>query len=500
MADQNPQNPYASYGGAVAPVTPPSDPYASYGGTTVTPQAAPANPANEAQMFAATTGGQAGPAPVQTPMQTVPSPGNIGSRAWQAAKDEAGNIVQGVVAPVKAAIVPPQDASEHAIASIGGPAALVAYRTSRGLHDAANNLIQSKRENFQTAANDFANALNEFQNRNYRAAASDAASTVGGVLSLTGTNPEIEAGRVRDIAQGAKEGGDIISPLAKNVIDLGAVALAEKAPEIVRGAGKTVGRVSEAAGEAANKINTAELRPEMLTKRPEAPAPQHGAPAKVESPLDSATVGSKLGGKDLSAEALETLQQHVGDTIPKGGTAKGQLMKAVEPVQKTISDTASKMNQAAQDAHPFTTTVAQDSVFGEGPLTKDIGTLKEQLPPSVRTALSQDVDAVMQDADKALNSNDAAEVLEYRRKLGNQIDWDDISKNPTTTAEVQNVARAKVYRALGNKIHTEIPETVELDKTLQPNLELRSHMYKKLGERVVDDPHAATVEAQSELK
>ena len=45
-----------------------------------------------------------------------------------------------------------------------------------------------------------------------------------------------------------------------------------------------------------------------------------------------------------------------------------------------------------------------------------------------------------------------------------------------------------------------MPDTVSLDKVLQPNLELRSHMTSKLGERVVNDPHAATVEAQSEFK
>jgi hypothetical protein len=92
------------------------------------------------------------------------------------------------------------------------------------------------------------------------------------------------------------------------------------------------------------------------------------------------------------------------------------------------------------------------------------------------------------------------EILEHRRQLGRQIDWDKIEKNPSTPQEVQNAARARVYRALGEKIHDEIPTTVNIDKGLQPNLELMSHMKSKLGERVVDDPHAATVEHQSELK
>jgi len=42
--------------------------------------------------------------------------------------------------------------------------------------------------------------------------------------------------------------------------------------------------------------------------------------------------------------------------------------------------------------------------------------------------------------------------------------------------------------------------TVEFDKQLSPNLELRSHIRSKLGDRVVDDPRAATSEAQSEFR
>jgi hypothetical protein len=298
------------------------------------------------------------------------------------------------------------------------------------------------------------------------------------------------------------ESGDV-SGAATDVASL--IAL-EHAPSIVRGTAKATGRAAETVGEVASKLpgkvsqTTADIKPEWLTKRPDTPAPQHGAPVTVESPLDGPTVGKQLGGKDLSQEALDALQQHVGDKIPVGSTAKNRLTAAVEPVTKAISDTASKMNSIVSDAHSFTTSVAQDSVFGEGTLNSTMDGIKKNLPPSVRESLSGDIDAVLQDTDKALNSTDPTEVLEARRKLGNSIDWDKIEKNPTTPAEVQNLAKAKVYRALGDKIHSEIPETVELDKVLQPNLELRSHLQRKVGERLVDDPHSATVEAQSELK
>jgi hypothetical protein len=274
----------------------------------------------------------------------------------------------------------------------------------------------------------------------------------------------------------------------------------ENAPKLMKAGGKAVEGASDLAGRAANKINTTELRPEQLTKRPETPAAQHGNPVTVESPLDGPTVGKQLGGKDLSQEALSALQQHVGDTIPVGGSAKNSLFSAVEPVSKAISDGVSKMNSAVKDAPALTTSIAQDNGLGEGTLNSDLEAMKKRLPASDRVKMSADVDDVLIDADKALNSNDPIEILEHRRRIGRQIDWDKIEKNPSTPQEVQNAARARVYRALGEKLHDEIPSTVELDKALQPNLELMSHMKSKLGERVVDDPHAATVEHQSELK
>ncbi len=278
----------------------------------------------------------------------------------------------------------------------------------------------------------------------------------------------------------AATGGPAISGTASDVIEGGSAAL--------KGASKV-----------SKYLSPAEIR-NNFTLREETPQAQHGTPVRTEQPLDGPTVGNKLGGKDLSQEALNTLQHHVGQTIQVGSSPKNTLMRAVEPVSKAINETASKMNAVVQKAPKFTTSVMQDNVFGNGTFTDEIAGIKKALPPSLSKALGKDIDGVMSDADKALNSQDPAEVLEQRRQLGKTIDWDDIQKNPGNPTEVQNLVRVKVYQALGNKIHGEIPETIDLDKTLQPNLELRAHMKSKLGKRVVEDPIAATAEAQSEFK
>jgi hypothetical protein len=226
----------------------------------------------------------------------------------------------------------------------------------------------------------------------------------------------------------------------------------------------------------------------------------HGTPVSVTTPLDSAAISKSLGGKDLSTQAIKTLHDHVGSDIPVGSTPKTQAMAAVEPVQNMILQTASKMNQIVRNAGDFTTNIETDAGFGNNTLTSDIEALKKNLPASDRAKLSQDVDSVIEDANSVLKSTNPAEVLEYRRQLGNSIDWENVSKNPETPKEAQNTTASKLYRVLTDKLHNEIPDTVPLDRVLGPHLELRSHLRNRLGERAFEDPISATAEAQEQAR
>ncbi len=423
--------------------------------------------------------------------------------------DKVGNIVQGakdsaVGKLAKDVTTPPASVDEHVAMLTLGPGGLPLYRQAKSLVEGAKSIVKATGDAYPKAIQDFKRMVDDFKSGNYRQGASSAVSTASDAAGIVDPTLTPLTTQTRELAEGARPGGNLATPLTRQVLDAGTAAvggpkLGEVAGDVAEAGGKLAEGVNDAAGRAANRINSAELRPESLVKRPETPEPQHGSPLTVESPLDGPTVGKQLGGKDLSQEALDALQKHIGSTIPVGGSAKNSLFSAVEPVSRAISDGVSKVNAAVKDAKPFTTSIAQDNVFGEGSLNSDLEAMKKLLPASDRVKLSADVDDVLEDADKALNTTDPVELLEHRRQLGRQIDWDKIEKNPSTPQEVQNAARARVYRALGEKIH-EIPGTVALDKTLQPNLELMSHMKSKLGERVVDDPHAATVEHQSEFK
>jgi hypothetical protein len=502
-----PQDPLSTLGVPAQSAAPTNtqDPLASLG---VPVNAAPkqANPADESQMFSATTGAPApngqtfAPTHVYDPqtktIQPVTSPSSVGQTALGEAKSIGKAAIQPIINDAQALV--PTNAREHAVVNIGGPGALYAYKTASRLMDSAEGVFKARGEDWDNAKQDFHRAVGEFKQKDYR----NAAATVGDLVSdVGGRNAELVHGR--ELAEGTRKGGDLASPITKDAVDALAALIAEKLPEAAPKVGEVASKVAETAkevpGKVADAISDSDIIDRFKTK-PETPAAQHGTPVRVESPLDGPTVGKQLGGKDLSQEAVDALQDHAGKTIPAGSSAKNVLMRSVEPVSNAINDLVSKANKAAQKAPNFTTSIAQDGAFGEGTLTKDINSLKENLPASDKAKLGADADAVLEDADKILNSHDPAEILEYRRQLGQKIDWDAVEKNPSTPSEVQNAARARVYREISNKIHEEIPETVEIDKQLGPNLELRSHMRSKIGSRVVEDPVAATHEAESEFK
>ena len=424
------------------------------------------------------------------------------SRFISGALDEAGNAVAATGNAIKqtigGAIEPPQDAHETAIYATGGQVGLAAYRAANKVVESAQNLVESKKENFHQAATDFVRTAQDLHSGQWRQGLSDAGSTVGDIAALDPTTAPGTGERIKEVSEGARPGGDLATPLGKTAADLGMAYVGEKSPEIAKGVAKAPGKVIEAAGKAADKIQ--DLKPEWLTKRDPTPEPQHGPPVKVETPLDSAAISKSLGGKDLSTDAVKTLQSHVGEKIPVGSTPKTQALAASEPVQNLISATSTKMNRIVRDAPQFTTNIETDAGFGNNNLTSDIDAIKKNLPASEKIKLSQDADAVLADASEILKSTDPAKVVEYRRQLGNSIDWENISKNPETPKEVQNATRAKVYRAITDKIHSEVPKSAPLDKIMQPNLELRSHLRNRLGDRAFEDVHAATAESQEQAK
>jgi hypothetical protein len=289
-----------------------------------------------------------------------------------------------------------------------------------------------------------------------------------GIKDLTEGEQSGRSGKSLGTSSGPLEAAAMLAPVGE-MAESGAAAEEAVTGLLERRA------AAKAAAEAAESTPTvAEVTPEHFTYREPTPAPQHGEPFKTPAPLDNPTIVKSLGGKDLSPEAINTLKQHVGGTpgaeIEVGSTPKNTVMKAVEPMQKTLAETGIKMNKVIQNAPAFKSSVLADT---NSTLLQDIADLRDNLPLKADDPLNKVFDKQVEAAYDVLNSTDPKEVLAYRRKLGSQIDWSDIRQSPETTKDAKDLVQAKIYRALGEKLHTEIPETAQLDKVFQPNLELQ---------------------------
>jgi hypothetical protein len=449
------------------------------------------------------------------PSDQITQPGSgrlndIAQRGATALTDELGNIVQGVAQPVKAAVkavvAPPVDPREHAVASRFGPDALVAYRAARGITDAAESWFKGKKETAEQAAVDMANAVNEFHHGNYRNAVADTASTIAGMGALTG-NPADTMGRTREIAQGTKPGGDLVTPTVKDLVDLGATAVAEKTGQIEAGdvadaathvyqdgkilaknaaelPGKAVNKAVDVAGKVADK-----LTPEMLAKpvEPVKPVTPH---VSAPTPLDDATLGAF--DKNLTPEARQTIRDAAGDTVPAGSSVKNQMLKAVPKINETIAEQGLKLNKILQDAGELDTTSAQA-------VTNAVNKLKHELPGGTEDQFGKSIDKEMSRAHDVMQSTNPVEINNYIRELDKRINSYTAPEEPLdTAADAADAARVTIRRALRDKLNNEIPATKGPNDILGRNLEARASLRKKLGE-VAHDSVAADAQHTSEL-
>jgi hypothetical protein len=287
-----------------------------------------------------------------------------------------------------------------------------------------------------------------------------------------------------------KEGGDVVTPLTKDAIDLGAAALAEKAPAIARGAGKGVEAASEAAGRAAEKINTTELRPQFEKPvEPPKPVAQH---VNVATPLDDAAI-RKSFDKQLSQNARDTLREHADSTIPAGSSVENTLMKAIRPVNETIQLQGLALNKVLQDAGALKTTAAEK-------ITNAITNLKSDLAGGTEETLGKAIGKELARAKDVMQSTDPIEINNYIRELDKRIDSYSAPEEPIDTpSQAADAARVTIRRILRDKINTEVSGTKPINDVLGKNLELRNALRKKFGD-VAYDPVAADAQHASEFR
>lgn len=406
----------------------------------------------------------------------------------------------GVIAGLHDAFTRPADANEQAVVSAAKVNPTLAGVPEPILLAAHRLLVAPAEQTGQQAANTARRALASAKSGQYGEAAGQAADAAAtgalAVVPMLGPWINSVANRATGVGvSGAKERPADISGAATDVAF--GVGL-ENVTHIYDPETGTIRALPEQLKPSEITAKIPDLQPEWLTEHPEVPKPQHGSPVKVVSPLDRPTIDNLKGGPDLTTDAARELQKHAqsvglkpGEEVQVGSSPENTLHKLSAPVQKTLTDAGAQMNAIIAKAQPFETSITEDATLDE-----TLDAIRDNFPAADEEKLNTTMDKELQSADDVLRSKSPSEVLAYRRKLGNQIDWNNITRNPDTPGQVQNLARVEIYAALGDKLKAEIPEIIPIDKTFENNLQLQRFLDRNGVDR---DPTLATAEHQSEF-
>src|SRR6202521_1639246 len=162
----------------------------------------------------------------QTPPQSPEQP-VILSRAWDATKQYGENIGSQASSAFHGVVDPPADHKEALANMFGGTPALVAYKQRKKVVAGVENSIKAKPDEFQQAVSDFQRGVQDFHNKDYRNLVSSAGSTTADIMGVTG-DPVGIAARAREFSEGARPGGDLVTPTVKTALDVGTAALLER--------------------------------------------------------------------------------------------------------------------------------------------------------------------------------------------------------------------------------------------------------------------------------
>lgn len=149
-------------------------------------------------------------------------------------------------APVVDTLKPPETPTEQVTHAVAGDNGLEAYRGAKQIVQSVEGLIKASAAEYPQAVKDYQQAVQDFHNRNYRNAAASGVSLGSDVLGMVQPTAVPAAQNVRELAQGAKPGGNMATPLTRDVLTAGTALLG--------GAEADSGAVSDAISEIPGRI------------------------------------------------------------------------------------------------------------------------------------------------------------------------------------------------------------------------------------------------------
>ena len=173
-----------------------ADPYESI--ATPTP-AAPADP------YASIA------APPPTPPQSL----------GQKVGEGLGQTMIGQVA--QAAIKGPETPTEQVIHALAGVPGLSAFRAAKAVVGSVDGIVKASANEYPQAVQDFQRTVQDFHKGDWRNAASSAVSTATDAAGIVSPQLAGIAGQARELSEGARPGGNLATPLTRDIVDAGTV-------------------------------------------------------------------------------------------------------------------------------------------------------------------------------------------------------------------------------------------------------------------------------------
>ena len=369
------------------------------------------------------------PAP-QTAPPTQEEPQSDISKVWEGIKR---SMPAQTVKQIWDAVQPPQDAREHALAMIGGTQSLAAYRVAKQLVDSAEATFKAPAKSFQQAKEDFVRGVLDFHNKDYRNSLSDAASVTGDMINVV--QPGLGLGtRVRDLSEGARPGGNLVTPITQDIIDAAALRGGEEGPEdlqsIKEGVRPVADITSRAAGKASELAKTA----------------GEGAAGRAETLLTRVQKPT-MGDINYAARQKAALPDlaEAARTAEKAGTPVTTPREAVAAINNRIGDIEDAIRE------PLKHETISAETFQPRVILQTLDNLKETFESDENAGRFPSEDAI-----KATNGiierleeiNTVPKLENFRKQLNEESNWGAFHVGPTPEVLAARSAASGIRDAL----------------------------------------------------
>jgi hypothetical protein len=298
---------------------------------------------------------------------------------------------------------------------------LVAYRSARSLVDGIENTIKAPAKNYQQFKTDFQRGVQDFHNSDYHNVASDAASTASDIAGAVSPGTSMVTDRARQFSEGARTGGDLVTPTVKTALDAGTMLALDK-----------VG-----GGEAEEE--TATGKPGIV-KRAVSPkaATQPGAQSTFRE--GAAASARDAGAGEIASDPNTSIRALPEKPIAEATKIEDKIYKTVNDAAETDMKSLYDRREELQDAIEDPTNVSQKTA-----IQRELATTNQDISQgeaNVQTKLGKDAPDLIKQAKAATQQRYSME--EGAKKLFNHesVVSGNVAHGYPETINVDNAIKA----------------------------------------------------------